>query len=169
MAWTLLAVRFRLLSGAHAGSFPVGNILKTRSYVTGRMFWGAVTAALVRHGLQPRTRDGFERAGEQTRASARFGYLFPFETGIATDRVPAGCLERDDEWEYRFLDTYSSTALNYGEGSAEQGSLHEIEYIRTLTRPTLAAGSKPVNLFGHLAVRTGGGVQPLGNDVDFYG
>src|SRR5579863_8732089 len=108
MTWQLHSVLFRLLSPVHAGSLPVGNILKTRPYVSGKVLWGAVTEALVRRGHAPGNAAGYLKAGQDVRDFLRFGYFFPStqETG---PRLPQGDFRRQnfqdqDLFEYEFLD-----------------------------------------------------------------
>lgn len=152
MNWRLYSLRFRVLSPIHVGSLPVGNILKTRPYVTGKAFWGAVTEALVRSGYAPANSDGYLQTGQDVQRYLRFGYFFPATEDQACPRLPGYDSDGRDWFEYEFLDTYSSTAINSEVGSAEPNSLHEIEVIRTFTRPVGKAEGKRVHLIGHLMV-----------------
>jgi hypothetical protein len=98
------------------------------------------------------------------RERLRFGYFFPFLEDAPADHVP----EFDtDRFEYQFLDTYGSTALNSEAGVAEENSLHEIEVIRCWSRAVPPADSKRVHLVGHLAVDDDGSVNCQPSDVVF--
>jgi len=151
MAWTAYQVTFRLLSPMHIGWRKVGNMQQTRPYVTGRNLWGVLTARLVRS----RMGSDYERIGKEVVEQLTFSYLYPsWEIG----RV--ACWPWGDTWDefaWTFLGSNVSTALASGR-SAEEGSLHETEYIAPYTRAlperNVAAGA-PVYLVGYIFVADG--------------
>jgi hypothetical protein len=82
--------------------------------------------------------------------------LFPTRSRNA-DLNPAEERRKDvDLFEYLFLDTYTSTALDYDARAAEPNSLHEIECIRAWTRPLADAAAEPVLLSGYLVQKEDG-------------
>ncbi|NJK52088.1 MAG: hypothetical protein HC936_03380, partial [Leptolyngbyaceae cyanobacterium SU_3_3] len=48
MNWRAYRVVFKLKSPMHIGCGKMGNVQRTRPYVTGRVFWGALTMRLTR-------------------------------------------------------------------------------------------------------------------------
>lgn len=150
MTWQAYRVVFRLLAPIHIGYRKVGNIQLTRPYVTGRVLWGALTARLTRDMVfTPRGEDYIEK-GKQVNERLAFTYFYPAveEDGDYKPYLPPF----DDEFYYRFLFTYASTALEYDRFAAEEGSLHEVEYIGPYTRDEGA----PVYLAGYVFAKDSG-------------
>jgi len=150
MTWQAYRVVFRLLAPMHIGYRKVGNIQLTRPYVTGRVLWGALTARLTRDIVStPRGEDYIEK-GKQVNERLAFTYFYPAveEDGDYQLYLPPF----DDEFYYRFLFTYASTALEYDRFAAEEGSLHEVEYIGPYTRDEGA----PVYLAGYVIAKDSG-------------
>jgi hypothetical protein len=57
-----------------------------------------------------------------------------------------------DVFAWRYLGSYASTALNYDANAAEEGTLHEVEFIAPQTRADGAIKSYPVRLAGYVLV-----------------
>lgn len=153
MAWQAYRVVFRLLTPMHIGYQKIGNIQRTRSYVTGRVLWGALTARLTRDTeVTPKGKD-YIKKGNQVDKQLAFTYFYPGlkKNGDYKFFLPPF----DDEFYYRFLFTYASTALEYDRFAAEEGSLHEVEYIGPYTRDDGA----PVYLVGYIFAKNGGPPQ----------
>ncbi len=156
MAWRAYKIVLRLRSPLHVGQGKVGNLQRTRSYVAGRNFWGALTARLARSGHpdgRPKAKT-YADVGERVHEELAFTYLF-----ATTQRD--GAIETwpwDQAFRYRFLSTYAGTALDYSATSAEEASLHEVECIVPHTRDK----GKPVYLSGYL-------FQHEDSDLDWQG
>ena len=149
MTWKTYRLALRLHSPLHVGQGKVGNVQRTRPYVTGRVLWGALTERLTRddaHGKGPATdSERYREMGKRVHNTLAFTYLYP-----TTD--PAGAVDFwpwNDGFRARFLSTYASTALTYPQQSADEGSLHEVE---CLVPHTMDEG-KPVYLVGYLFAR----------------
>ncbi len=127
MAWTMYRVTLRLLSPLHVGYLKQGNVQRTRPYVTGRALWGALTARLTRDSGS----SNYETVGKQVNDCLAFTYFFP---STAPDSVTLFPWDNPDEFAWRYLNTYASTALDYSRNTALEGSLHETEYIAPVTR-----------------------------------
>jgi len=145
MTWTACKVVFRLLAPMHIGWIKQGNVQRTRPYVTGKALWGALTARLTRD--VPTLGGNYEEVGRKVNKELAFSYFYP-ATGKDVDLWPWG--ERADEFAWRYLGSYASTALNYGCNTAEEGSLHETEFIAPHTRD-----GQPVYLVGYIFERRG--------------
>ena len=144
MAWTYYPLKFRLLSPLHIGYRKVGNLMQTRSYVPGKNLWAALTARMTRDNPDVSKRREYKNIGENlVKKHFRFGYLWPSLDGIK----PYFPWEHND-FDYLFLDSYTSTALDYTANAAQEGSLHETELIAPAARPD----GSPVYLLGDLWV-----------------
>ena len=147
MTWSLYQVSFRLLSPIHIGWKKTGNLQQTRSYVTGRNLWGALTARLVRDHRGTNYHD----IGKKVDEELRFSYFYP--TAISdNDKIPdqVEIMPWNDfnEFSWLYLGSYSSTALN--NKTADDGTLHETECIFPKTRD-----GDQVYLLGYVFEKTG--------------
>ena len=127
MGWKTWRVVLRLRSPLHVGRGKVGNVQRTRPYVTGRVLWGALTERLTRDIAPGPAVDSqrYRRMGQTVHATLAFTYLYP----TTHDEGTVAPWPWDDGFRGRFLSTYASTALTYPQQSAEEGSLHEVECI----------------------------------------
>lgn len=161
MAWTFYKLRFRLLSPLHIGYQKIGNIQRTRHYVPARVLWGALTARLTRDRAACRLADVGEgdyiTMGEVVRRQLAFSYFFPTDEKL--NPVYAGYDEQGlkyvsdqsrltlEAFAWRYLGSYAATALDYERNAAEEGSLHEVEFLSPCVR--YSNGSHPVHLLGY--------------------
>jgi len=130
MDWTHYSLKFRLLSPLHIGYRKVGNLMQTRQYVPGKNIWAALTARLTRDYHDGSLSSEYKTIGnDSVQKYFRFGYLWPSLNG----KDPCFYWENND-FDYLFLDSYASTALDYSVKSALDGSLHETEFIAPVTR-----------------------------------
>ena len=126
-------IRLRLLGPLHVGAGQAGNIQRTRPYVTGRAFWGALTARVTRDRYPHSDDQDYERVGREIHHQLAFSYFYLVgEKDEAVQVWPWG--ETADEFAWRYLGSYASTALEHGAGGALAGSLHEVEFIAPTTR-----------------------------------
>jgi hypothetical protein len=159
MIWQPYKVTFRLKGPLHIGYHKVGNLQRTRYYVPARVVWGALTAHLTRKNGS----GNYEETGTQVNASIKISYFY-----LATDpdnplypcfdpkkgmvfgktEMPRGCFEG------LFISSQASTALNYFQASAEEGSLHEVEFLNPSVQQNDTA--KPVYLIGYLFIKKDG-------------
>ena len=151
MIWTVYRVVLRLRSPMHIGQGKVGNIQRTRGYVTGRVLWGALTERLTRdreQGNGPATDSKvYTGVGQEVHSHLAFTYFYP-----TTDPNDTVYLRPwDDGFRSRFLSTYASTALAYPQQSADEGTLHEVEFLSPRTLNT----GEPVYLVGYIFARDG--------------
>lgn len=130
MAWRCYQLVYRLLSPLRIGQRESGNLQSTRAYVPGRVLWAALTARLARNQGQAPSEEKYRQVGEGLKSGLRFGYLWPSLDG----EKPCYPWEPQDEFDYHFLSSYVSTALDYKKQGAQDGSLHEAELIMPRTR-----------------------------------
>ena len=141
MAWIPYKITFRLLSPLHIGWKKTGNLHQTRPYVTGNTLWGALTARLVRD----LGNNNYQDIGTKVDDELRFTYFYPT---AAKDDVKIWPWDNFDEFSWQFLSSYASTALS-GK-TAEEGTLHETEYISPKTR-----NDNQVYLIGYIIEKDG--------------
>ncbi|MEA3309146.1 MAG: CRISPR-associated protein [Chloroflexota bacterium] len=148
--WTMYKVILRLRSPLHVGAGQLGNVQRARSYVTGKTLWGALTARITRDKPDtpsPAQARDYRKIGRQVKEQLACSYFYP-AVGEEVDVWPWG--ETADEFAWRYLNTYASTALDCTRHTAEEGGLHEVEYIAPTTRDGV-----PVNLIGYIFERAG--------------
>jgi hypothetical protein len=154
MIWRIHEVVFRLRSPMHIGCGKVGNLQRTRPYVTGRVLWGALSMRLARDeadGRGPATdSEKYRRIGKWVHESLAFTYFYP-ATSSGMEFKPAWPWIDESAFKCRFLRSYAGTALVYPQQSAAEGMLREVEYISPRTLDTGA----PVFLMGYIFEREG--------------
>lgn len=152
MAWKMHQVIFRVRSPLHIGWGKVGNLQRTRPYVTGRTLWGALTMRLTRDqatdcGPATDSHD-YQSVGQQVGKSLAFSYFYPAVQSNEGYRVEWFWQDKA-AFRYRFLRSYSGTALSYPGQTAAEGMLHEVEFIS----PTTIDTGEPVFLVGYFFER----------------
>ncbi len=147
MTWTAYKIAFRLLSPMHIGWRKLGNLQQTRSYVTGRNLWGAITARLTRE----QGSNGYKAMSDLVDRELTFTYFYP-SVSPDPEKVPLWPWDTD-EFSWTFLGSYASTALENSR-NAEEGSLHETEFIAPYARNTMQNSEPlPVYLVGYIFAR----------------
>jgi hypothetical protein len=154
MTWQGYHVIVRLRSPLHIGYRKVGNVQRTRPYVTGRALWGALTMRLTRdatpQGTPATDSDTYQQIGDQVHQQLAFTYFYPaLQSG--NDYQVVWPWDNETLFRRRFLSSYQSTALTYPQHAAAEGMLHEVEYISPHTLDT----GQPVYLQGYIFAKTG--------------
>lgn len=126
--WTPYLVIFKLLSPMHVGWRKIGNLQQTRPYVIGKTMWGAMTACLANQTIEK----DYKKMGEDVDDQLAFTYFYPTINEKEVNNFHFPWYNWDD-FSWKYLGSYVSTALQKGRG-AEEGSLHEIEFISPITR-----------------------------------
>lgn len=144
MSWNCYRVVFRLCSPLHVGWRKLGNLQQTRPYVTGKIMWGALTARLTRD--LPESGGDYRQMGDRVNDELAFSYFYPAVREQIDVLWPWG--KDSDEFNWRYINSYASTALDYTRNAAEEGSLHETEFISPRTRD-----GKSVYLIGYIFAR----------------
>lgn len=132
MTWQRYNLVFRLVSPLHIGYRKMGNLMQTRGYLPGKNLWAALTARLTRDDDNGAESQRYVEIGEAVQNQFRFTYFYPAIQN--NDNFDIHYPWEDDHFDYLFLDSYASTALNYTSQSAEDAMLHEIEFIAPHTR-----------------------------------
>lgn len=146
MSWQHYNLTFRLLSPLHIGWRKTGNLQQTRGYLPGKNLWAALTARLTRAASNGANATAYQAMGNLVQQHFRFTYFYP---ALPCGKCYTPHYPWQDDFDYLFLDSYASAALNYTTQSAEDGLLHETEFIAPHTRT-----NQPVYLTGSLYVQT---------------
>jgi hypothetical protein len=135
----------------HIGCGKVGNVQRTRPYITGRVFWGGLTMRLTRKEHKPATNsDDYQKIGKEVHGSLAYTYFYPATK--SGDRYPiAWHWENESLFRRRFLSSYASTALVYPQQAAAEGLLHEVEFLSPRTLDT----GEQVYLIGYVFEKDG--------------
>jgi len=129
------------------------HLFRTRAYVPAKPFWGALTAKLTRNLKS----SNYREVGEFLKKVMRFGYLYlsdgndvflPMYTdeGLKFGNLP------QIEFERRFISSLASTSIEPYSFTAEEGMLHEVEFISPYEIHKENEKPKPVFLKGLLWV-----------------
>ena len=150
MAWHKYTLVFKLLSPLHVGFRKVGNLQQTRKYVPGKIIWAALTARLTRDYDNGGDASAYQKVGKALKTHFRFGYFYPALAKKSLVQKPND-VEVKYPWEdalfdYRFRGSFASTALAYDVQSAEEGTLHETEFISPRARP-VKTGDTPQQVY----------------------
>ncbi|AZR71957.1 hypothetical protein BBF96_00180 [Anoxybacter fermentans] len=137
--WTKLELIYELDSPLHIGYLPfTGSVVSpTRYYVPGKNLWGAVTRLATEYLFAEPTGEDYRRVGEEVKKHFRFSYFYILdgETIYYPCYSEEGLIYGNEEkitkaeFEYRFIGSRVSTAIDRELGSAKHESLHEIEFI----------------------------------------
>jgi len=154
--WHRVPLCFELLSPVHIGFLPNVSgtpVAPSRFYVPGKNLWGAVTESLTPRLFDEARPADFGVVGDCLKRGVRFSYFYLSDGAkVYSPSFRYGDLTwsnlSDSEFRTMFAGSRLSTRLGT-DGSAEDSSLHEIEYIRHRIRsPETAVG--PAYLCGVL-------------------
>ncbi len=158
MKWKQYRIAFRLLSPLHIGYRKVGNLMQTRYYVPARNLWAALTARITRDCGRGYSGQAYDDIGSMLKKYFRFGYLWPaiprngkikvetwndLETFFSFpldekkslhELFPNPYQKNPSLFDYFFLDSHQGMAMNQFNQAAEDGSLHDIEFIAPHSR-----------------------------------
>jgi len=150
MSWQVYEWKFRLKSPLHIGFHKIMHFFRTRPYVPGKLLWGTLTAKLTPMiGI-----NDYQKTGMFLKKAFRFGYLYPYVEGklyiplYTEEGLKFGDLKQND-FEEKFISSLASAAIDAESLTAEEGMLHEVEYIN----PYTTDDGKPVYLKGLLWLR----------------
>ena len=157
MAWHSYQLTYRLLTPLHIGYRRLGNIQRTRYYLPGRTLWGATTAHLTRACYSQPGPAEYLAVGDYVRDHIIASYFYP----KLADGDPYYPKLEQGKWHYGdlsaanfeacFIGSFGSTALTASTWTAEEASLHEIEFVAPQVQ-TDRPPARSVYLQGYLYV-----------------
>lgn len=138
--WDRITVVFKLKSPVHIGYLPFkGSVVSpTRYYIPGRNFWGAITKRVTEYLFQEPSAQNYRQIGEGVMNNFVFSYFYVYNSEeIYFPRYTDEGLKFGDdtklitkpEFEYRFVSSLISTAIDSDSLTAKDETLHEIEFI----------------------------------------
>ena len=155
MTWNCYLVIFKAESPIHIGYRQIGILKTTRYYITGKAMWGAVTANLTRALFDNTNSNDYQAVGNFVKENIKTTYFFPAIKGeirnieeltdifIEIDNEKFGIFLPEytekglkfgklskEKFEQIFIGSFVSTALDATTKTAEEGSLHEFEFIK---------------------------------------
>ncbi|HDH44625.1 MAG TPA: hypothetical protein ENG66_04455 [Thermococcus sp.] len=151
MSWHLYSLTFRLKSPLHIGFHKVMHLFRTRAYVPAKPFWGALTAKLT----QNLKSSNYREVGEFLKKVMRFSYFYlsdgndVFIPKYTDEGLKFGSLPQT-EFEKRFISSLASTSIEPYSFTAEEGMLHEVEFISPYEIHKENEEPKPIFLKGLL-------------------
>jgi hypothetical protein len=144
MNWTAYKIVLRLLTPLHVGAGSLGNVQRARPYIHSKALWGALTARLTRDNSS--FGGDYKAVGDRVERELAFSYFYP----ATSDQIDLWPWCDPDEFAWRYLGSYTGTALDYSRNATEEGSLHETEFIAPTTRD-----GQPVHLVGYIFEQVG--------------
>ncbi|MDI6689137.1 MAG: hypothetical protein QME54_01710 [Actinomycetota bacterium] len=136
MAWECYKVLFQAKSPIHIGyGARLGFVNRTRYYIPAKNIWGALTSIIAKKRMKTYNPGIYEETGNVLKKDVRLSYFYIQNKGIPllpkfTEKgVWYGDLSQE-EFERRYISSIALTALEKSTRSAEEGSIHEIEFIK---------------------------------------
>lgn len=152
--WVKYETIFKVLTPVHVGYHKLGIIDRTRYYVPGKNFWGGLTAKIT-----PYLGFDYERVGAFLKENIVFCYHYVYCNGrlykpeFRDDGVYYYENIRRYQFEKRFIGSLSHTAIKGETFTAQEESLHEVEFILDRDKKE----KQQVYLKGYFFVRDGAG------------
>jgi hypothetical protein len=153
LTWQCYDLLYEAKAPIHIGFRTLGIVSRTRYYILGKNFWGALTATLARKIMKNYDPRIYEKVGEFVRRNIIFTHFYVYEDSILYPQYQKGLRYGslyENEFERRFISSYVSTALEKSYKSAEEKSLHEVEFIK----PHFEKGAT-TRFFGHVFIQEG--------------
>jgi len=153
MSWICYRFLLKAKSPIHIGyGVKLGIVDRTRYYIPARNIWGALTNLITKSVMKSYKPRFYQEIGKSLNENVKLSYFYvydgkqvfaPFygdkglEFGISKDEKRIST----EEFEHNYIGSFTSTAIDKSSKSAEEGTLHETEYI------------KPVLFIGYLFTR----------------
>jgi len=162
MGWQPYKLVYQAKSPIHIGYSTLGFIQRTRYYIPGRALWGAITANLARAHFLSRPGEisrAYQDVGEAVKQHIKLSYFYPTldpEKPLLPQFTSEGLkfggyLQHD--FESLFISAYGQTAVEPQNNTAEEGSLHETEFISSTVETK--GEQKPVFFLGYIIPNDG--------------
>lgn len=153
MAWHAYKVVYETKSPIHIGYRTLGFIQRTRYYITGRVLWGAITANITRayflSALTNNVATIYDNVGKAVSKHIKLSYLYPalkpeepLLPRFTSQGLKFGSFAQDS-FEATFVGSFGQTAIDPNSNTAEEGSIHETEFIS----PAVESADGPQRVF----------------------
>lgn len=170
--WACYKVYLEAKAPIHIGyGAKLGIVDRTRYYIPAKNVWGALTNLIVKSVMENYNPEIYQEVGESLNKNIKFSYFYPTKYEKANEEIKilqvfAPCyteeglkfgVHKDKEkislerFERVFISSLVSTAIDKTSKSAEEESLHEIEFIKDRTK--CGTEVKPPVFVGYFFVR----------------
>jgi hypothetical protein len=146
MGWNCYKLTLEAKSPIHIGyGAKLGIVAKTRYYILAKHVWAALTNVLAQ-----KHNENYKTVGDALKMHNRFSYFYikQGDTVLAPKYADSEGLKFGnlsvEAFEQQFISSFGATAIEKTQKSAEDGSLHEVEFIKPVTM------GKPVLFEGYL-------------------
>ncbi|MBU1615854.1 hypothetical protein KJ693_11190, partial [bacterium] len=141
MSWEIHKLVYQAKSPIHIGYHKLGFIQRTRYYITGKAIWGAMTANITRAFYEKADVGNYKYVGEKFQNDIIPSYFYPAidkENPLIPKFTSQGLQYGScsfyptypaEGFERLFISSFGQTAIEPANLTAEDETLHEIEYI----------------------------------------
>jgi len=177
--WVCYKIYLEAKAPIHIGyGAKLGVVDKTRYYIPAKNVWGALTNLIAKNVMINYSPKLYQEIGKEFDNNIKFSYLYPIEykkykrnniveievkqifaplyteEGLKFGVCKGGKKISLEEFEKVFISSFISTAIDKGSKSAEEGSLHEIEFLRDKVKFGQNEELKPTVFLGYLFVKS---------------
>lgn len=166
--WQVYELVYQAISPVSIGFYKLGFIERTRYYIPGLSIWGAITANFTRYLMSnyiDPIEDYYEEIGNNLiNKDILFSYFYPSlsddlshsfkplipkytDNGLYFGEYPV------KRFESLFIRSFEQTAIEPKSNTAEEGSLHEIEFI--VSNIEEKNNQKKVYFLGYIFIKNG--------------
>ena len=170
--WTCYKVYLEAKAQIYIGyGAKLGIVDRTRYYIPAKNIWGALTNLIAKSVMRNYDSEIYQEIGEFLNENIKFSYFYPikyernnreikvlqvFAPYYTEEGLKFGIYKKEEkisleEFEQMFISSFVSTALDKTSKSAEEGSLHEIEFIKDKIKQN--GRFKPTIFMGYLFVK----------------
>ena len=146
MSWNCYKITLEAKSPIYIGyGAKLGIVAKTRYYILAKHVWAALTNVLAQ-----KHNEDYKIVGDALKTRTRFSYFYikQGDTVLAPKYADSEGLKFGnlsvEAFEQQFISSFGATAMEKTQKSAEDGSLHEVEFIKPM------AQGKPVLFEGYI-------------------
>lgn len=137
MAWECYKVLFQAKSPLHIGyGARLGFVNRTRYYIPAKSIWGALTSVIAKRIMKTYDAGIYKKIGNVLKKDIRLSYFYIQDQGAPlllkfTEKGMKYGHSPQEKFEREYISSIALTALEKSTRSAEEGSIHEIEFIRS--------------------------------------
>lgn len=153
MSWACYKIHLKAKAPIHIGyGAELGMFSRTRYHIPAKNIWGSLTNLITKNIMKNYNPEIYQEVGKFINQNFKFSYFYPveyeradgemrvqqvFAPNYEEKKLKFGVCKSEEkssisleEFERIFISSSASTGIDKGSKSAEEGSLHEIEFIR---------------------------------------
>lgn len=144
MSWKMYKIKCSIVSPIHIGKRRYTYLQETYPYVPARVITGAIIARYARDVLEGKNED-YKIADDFIKENMRFSYFIPC---CEEQEIKEKCENLMDHLQNTYIQSVMHTPIASGKRTAQDGALHEIEYITPYVQE-----EKKVFLWGYVFIK----------------